>query len=195
MLSTSATLLERLHRRDDELVWRRAWDRFVELYTPLLYRWARDSVARFPGPRDHDENDLVQEVFKLLREKLPEFEYDAKKSFRAWLKTVTLNKWREWCRKPRLPVDGAAALDGIPADPDMSAFEEKEFESYVYRRAMELMRAEFEPAEYRAFLEHNIAGRPASSVAQELQIPLHQVYRHSAKVLARLQQDLTGLAD
>lgn len=40
-------------------------------------------------------SDLVQDVFLVLVQKLPEFQYDSKGSFRAWLKTVTLNKWRQ----------------------------------------------------------------------------------------------------
>jgi RNA polymerase sigma-70 factor (ECF subfamily) len=33
---TPASLLERLRRPDE----RQAWDRFVELYSPLIYFWA-----------------------------------------------------------------------------------------------------------------------------------------------------------
>ena len=61
--------------------------RFVELYTPLLYYWARRV-----GLRRQDAADLVQDVFTLLVRKLPEFTYDRNKRFRAWLRTVTLNR-------------------------------------------------------------------------------------------------------
>src|SRR4051794_10624721 len=57
MLTTPVTLLERLRRPDDP----EAWGRFVELYTPLLYAWARKT-----GLQESDAADLVQEVFTLL---------------------------------------------------------------------------------------------------------------------------------
>src|SRR5207302_9807265 len=68
MLSTSVTLLERVRQRDDQA----AWERFVALYTPLLYRWAQRA-----GLADQDAADLVQDVFVLLMKELPSFEYDA----------------------------------------------------------------------------------------------------------------------
>jgi DNA-directed RNA polymerase specialized sigma24 family protein len=44
----------------------------------------------------------VQEVLLVLVPKLPEFTYDPEQSFRGWLRTITLNKWRQRCR--RLPL-------------------------------------------------------------------------------------------
>ena len=64
-----------------------AWSRFVELYTPLIYFWARKCGLQSP-----DAADLVQDVLTLLVDKLPEFQYDRSGSFRGWLRTVTLNK-------------------------------------------------------------------------------------------------------
>src|SRR5437763_16387468 len=90
MNTTPASLLERLRRPAEEA----AWVRFVELYTPLLFYWARRV-----GLREPDAADLVQDVFALLVQKLPEFRYDRHKSFRAWLRTVTLNRWRQTQRR------------------------------------------------------------------------------------------------
>jgi WD40 repeat protein len=69
-------LLERLRQPlpDD------AWARFVRLYTPLLYYWARRL-----GCQDSDAADLVQDVFAALTEKLPHFVYDEHRSFRRWV--------------------------------------------------------------------------------------------------------------
>src|SRR5205823_5013820 len=86
MHTTPASLLERLQRADEQT----AWVRFVELYTPVLFAWARRL-----GLQAQDAADLVQEVFTVLVRKLPEFRYDRQKSFRGWLRTITLNKWRD----------------------------------------------------------------------------------------------------
>src|SRR5436190_9175974 len=90
MPDTSAGLLARLRDPDHGL----AWDEFVDLYSPLLFYWAR----RIPL-QDADAADLVQEVFAILVRELPAFEYDRSRSFRGWLRTITLNKWREITRR------------------------------------------------------------------------------------------------
>ena len=44
MTRTPVSLLERLRSRLD----REAWDRFVELYAPLLYRWLHQVLPWHP---------------------------------------------------------------------------------------------------------------------------------------------------
>src|SRR5262245_11991856 len=90
MHTTSISLLERVRQPTE----REAWTRFVELYTPLLYYWA----CRL-GMQEPDAADLVQDVFTVLVQKLPSFSYDASKSFRSWLRTITYNKWRDFQRR------------------------------------------------------------------------------------------------
>src|SRR4051794_547048 len=110
MDENTASLLRRLRRPGDA----RAWERFVELYTPLLFFWA----CRL-GLQAADASDLVQDVFAALLEKLPTFEHDPDKSFRAWLRTVALNRWRDQCRRKAAALRGGtdAGLDDV-AVPD-----------------------------------------------------------------------------
>jgi len=51
------------------------------------------------GLQESDAADLVQDVFTLLVQKLPEFHYDRGRSFRNWLLTVMTNKWRDRIRR------------------------------------------------------------------------------------------------
>jgi RNA polymerase sigma-70 factor (ECF subfamily) len=51
----------------DETVWRH----LVRLYTPLLFYWARRC-----GETEQDAADLVQEVFVVLVQTLPTFQFD-----------------------------------------------------------------------------------------------------------------------
>src|SRR5690348_6167769 len=97
--TTSLTLLERLRTPDDP----EAWSRFARLYTPLLYYWCRRT-----GLQEHDAADLVQDVFVTLVGKLPEFQYDPQKSFRNWLRVLTLNKCHERHRRMSLQPAGSA---------------------------------------------------------------------------------------
>jgi RNA polymerase sigma-70 factor, ECF subfamily len=187
MDTTSASLLERLRLPAQEDAWRR----FVTLYTPLLYHWARAVHLS-----EQEAADLVQDVLTLLVKKLPEFSYDQQKSFRGWLRTVTLNKWRENQRQRRLPLDRneCERLDEIP-DAAASTFEEKEYRQYLVQRALKLMQVEFQPATWKACWECVVGGRPAAEIAGELGISTNAVYLAKSRVLRRLHQELHGLLD
>jgi len=187
-MKTSASLLVRLRSPDDQ----QAWDRFVQLYAPLMYNWLRHA-----GLEENDASDLVQDVFLILVQKLPEFQYDRQKSFRAWLKTITLNKWRERMRRRRpvaLPADGAALPDREGPDLVLE-LEEAEYRRDLVRRAMELIRNDFQETTWKACWEFAAAGRPAAEVAGELGIAVHSVYLAKSRVMRRLRQELDGLLD
>jgi RNA polymerase sigma-70 factor (ECF subfamily) len=185
MNTTSVSLLEQLRDAPDEA----AWARFVHLYSPLLFRWARQA-----GLDEADAGDLVQDVFVILLKELPRFEHDPAYSFRAWLKTVALNRWRNQlkrqARAPAQPDD--SLLADVPA-PDDSLFEEQEYRRQLLRRGLELLRDEFQPATWKAFHEHGLNGRPAAEVAGKLAMTVGAVYAAKCRVLGRLREHLRGL--
>ena len=64
--------------------------------------WARQAGLKSP-----DDAELVQDVFTVLVQKLPEFNYDSQQSFRGWMRTIILNRWRD--RQRRMQVLPAEA--------------------------------------------------------------------------------------
>lgn len=182
MHTTPPSLLEQLRRPGDQL----AWQRFVDLYTPLLFYWARRV-----GLQDSDAADLVQEVFALLVRELPKFTYDQNKGFRNWLRTVLLNKWREIGRRHALPTASAVPERAVPDE--IAALAEEEFRRHLAVRALELMKDEFRPATWKACWEYIVVGRPAAEVAAELGMSVNAVYLAAGRVLRRLRQELAGL--
>src|SRR4051794_35513044 len=93
--TTRETLIRRFRDGNDP----RAWDEFYRLYEPLV----RAYVRRF-GLRDHDVDDLVQDLFVKLRDQLARFELDPGKGrFRAWLRTVVDNTVRDWLDRAGRP--------------------------------------------------------------------------------------------
>jgi RNA polymerase sigma-70 factor (ECF subfamily) len=188
MPTTSISLLERLRLPHDQA----AWERFVDLYTPLIYYWARRA-----GLQSADACDLAQDVFTTLLRHMPNFRYDHHKSFRAWLRTVTLNKWRERQRRRTVASlsDQDAALRRLASPEDPDAFTDAEYHQYLSRRALELMQAEFAPATWKACWEVVVAGRPAREVAAELSLSIDSVYAAKSRVLRRLREELAGLLD
>jgi RNA polymerase sigma-70 factor (ECF subfamily) len=186
MEPTSASLLERLRRPDDA----DAWGRFVELYTPVLFAWARRL-----GLQDADAADLVQDVLTGLVRTLPTFEYQPGKSFRAWLRTVTLNHWRTSQRRRGAapPIDGAADPDAVAVAEE--AFWEEEYRRHLTGRAIALLRAEFQPTTWQAFWECVVMGRSAAETGALLGLRPGAVRAAKFRVLYRLRQELDGLLD
>jgi RNA polymerase sigma-70 factor (ECF subfamily) len=184
-MKTPASLLERLRQPDEG----RAWERFVEMYTPLLLDWARRLGA---GPADAE--DLLQDVFALLVRKLPMFDYDPTQSFRAWLRTLLRNRWAT-LRRGRSAVLPAGAVE-IPEPAAVDGHvEEEEYRRYLVGRALRLLRRDFQPATWQAFWDFVVCERPAAEVAAARGVSIASVYTAKSRVLRRLRAELRGLLD
>lgn len=185
--STSESLLLRLRSVDDHS----AWARFVELYTPLMFFWARKM-----GLAQQDASDLVQEILTLLVRKLPEFELDSNKSFRAWLRTVTHNKFKEMLRRKSLTVVDASysLLLNISDDAD-SEFWEREYQERLVHRAIELARPDFEPGTWNALKEFITSERPAADIANDWGVSIWTLYSAKSRLLSRLKREIRDLIE
>jgi len=182
MESTATSLLERLRHQphaDD-------WSRFVRLYAPLLLDWARGT-----GASESDAADLVQDVFATLVEQLPTFQYDPQRSFRAWLRTILLNRWRAMQRK-RQPIP-AGDFDGLPGPAEPTFPDEADDRVQLLRQALGLLRSEFQPATWEAFRRTLLLGQPVAQVAAELKMSANAVYIARSRVLQRLRREMAGL--
>ena len=199
MTITSLTLLERVRhqslcgdgavRRDNA-----AWNRLVDLYTPLLFHWSLRT-----GLNEVESEDLVQEVFAALLIKLRTFERQRDGSFRKWLQVVTVNKCRERFRRKQLPtVNGDSSSDPLSAVADpatLAEFWEDDYRQQLVQRAMQIMQAEFSEKVWQACHQHIALSRPAADVAEELGITANAVRVYSSRVLARLRVELRDLLD
>lgn len=184
MLITPASLLFRLKTAEPSA----AWEKFIELYTPLLVQWAKRL-----GQQDSDCADLVQDVFLILWQQLPHFDYNAEKSFHAWLKTVFLNRHRTRLRqKSPTPIELngvdfniAEAHEGI--DPEDTLF--------LIKQAFRLIEEEFSPLHQQVFRLYVLENRDPEEVARELGIRPGTVYGIKSKILSRLRQEISHLID
>jgi RNA polymerase sigma-70 factor (ECF subfamily) len=188
MESTCTSLLRRLRQPGQG----QAWTRFVELYTPLIYYWGRRA-----GLSVEDAGDLTQEVLALLVQKLPEFEYDRSQSFRGWLRTLTLNKWREQRRRRSVAVTSAtdSALADL-AEPDpAAAYWETEYRQHLVRGALASLQGEFSPSTWDACRRYVLDGQAAGDVARELGMSVWTIYAAKSRLLRRLREELDGMLD
>lgn len=189
MQSTSESLLARLNSADNNS----AWSRFVQLYTPLIYFWGRKV-----GLQSSDAADLVQDVLTIVFQKLPGWQYNRSKSFRGWLRTVTLNRHREIKRKKQIcAVDASNSV--IASLPDSQQRCESTWELNYARQlvaaAMELLRPDFAPATWAALKQLIASGRSAAEIASETGVSVWTIYSAKTRLLARLRRELDGLME
>jgi RNA polymerase sigma-70 factor, ECF subfamily len=187
--STSHSLLERARDSTDEASWRKLTD----LYCPLIRRWARPYVLQ---PADID--DVVQDVLAVLVRKLPQFVHSKNPgAFRAWLRSITVNRLRAAWRLRR-PVSGGDALlqqfrELEDSSSALSRSWDEEHDRHVVTTLLDAIRLEFQPATWRAFELTIRDERGAMEVARELGLSVNAVLIAKSRILKRLRQTAEGL--
>jgi RNA polymerase sigma-70 factor, ECF subfamily len=184
MFLTPASLLYRLRSPEDS----RAWNRFVDLYSPLLYHWAKKL-----GYQDSDASDLVQDVFVTLWQKMPEFEYDSGRSFHAWLKTIFLNRFRSLVRK-KVPLSMQSG-SGVSDTSTETELDDAEDIQFLMRRAYVIIESEFSELHRKVFQSYVLEQLAPEKVAQATGISVGTVYSIKSKILSRLKQELKQIID
>jgi RNA polymerase sigma-70 factor (ECF subfamily) len=188
---TRATLLLRLRDRADQA----AWKEFLDRYVPKIYGWCRRYRLQ-----EADAADVTQEVLGKLVRGLQSFTYDpARGSFRGWLKTITANAVRDltasWTRTGRgtgTPA-GATELQALQAPDAVAALVEaleQEAQLELLRAAEARVEARVQPHTWRAYRLTALEQQPAAAVAQELGMPLAEVYVAKSRVLRLLRQEV-----
>jgi RNA polymerase sigma-70 factor (ECF subfamily) len=187
---TSLTLLQRLRANEPD-----AWQTMVRLYTPLVWHWCGRS-----GVRGADADDVAQEVFAAAAASLADFRRDRPgDTFRGWLRGITRNRlllhFRRDGRQPRAE-GGADALERLREAPDPASAEDEEAEAgLLFRRAVELIRSEFEQRTWEAFWATVIESRPTDLVAGALGVTPAAVRKARSRVLHRLREHLGDLIE
>lgn len=164
-----------------------AWERFSAIYAPVVYGWARQA-----GLQECDACDVCQNVFVSLVKNLPKFRHDRPgNSLRAWLRTITKNAVVDWARKRQKQV-GQPTLAHEELEKALARSEEdgsvKADRDLIVRRALDLVRGDFEPATWQMFWQFQIEGRTAEEVAAERDVSVWSVYKARSRVLTRLRE-------
>jgi RNA polymerase sigma-70 factor (ECF subfamily) len=147
-------------------------------------------------PQADDVDDLIQEVFAVVLEKLPEFRHNSRVgAFRAWLRGICINRIRMfWRTVPPTMPDSEAVLQQLE-DPesDQSQQWDREHDEFVFRRALEMIEGEFKPTTWRAFRRQALENAEPEVVAAELSLSVNAVFIARSRVLRRLRAEFDGL--
>jgi RNA polymerase sigma-70 factor (ECF subfamily) len=174
-----------------------AWRQFVELYVPLIYRFARKC-----GLQDADAADVTQEVLRAVARSCRGLDYDPRRgTFRAWLLTVVRSKLanfrarRSRHEQPAGDSDARALLDELPAREEVSTLWDREYARHLFTWAAEQVRGGFEASSWQAFWQTAVEGKGAKEVAAALGLSVGAVYIAKSRVLARLREQLQQVQD
>jgi RNA polymerase sigma-70 factor, ECF subfamily len=181
--STQSSLLIRIREPANA----EAWKTFVDLYTPLIYRYCRKR-----GLQDADARDAAQEVLSRVIGAIRKFEYDpARGRFRGWLGLLTRQALYRHGKE-------ASRRDGEPWTVDVESEADpewiEEFNARVYRCAIERIRAEFDDDTWNAFDAVWTRDEKPANVAHALGRRTPWIYKAKFKVLKRLKEEVEYLA-
>lgn len=192
--ATSLTLLERVKAEDGP-----AWRRLIELYHPLVVSWCRRA-----GLTVEDAGDLTQEIFTTVFAHIREFHRDRSgDTFRGWLRIIGRNQIAMFFRRKRQrapEVGSSAYAGGLQQYPDrdedpieIPQDDQQEEVTGLYRRALDLIRVDFQQQTWRAFWLAVVDERPTADIAGELEMTPAAVRQAKYKVLKRLRSELGEL--
>jgi RNA polymerase sigma-70 factor (ECF subfamily) len=183
---TRPSLLLRVRNLGDQ----RSWQEFVELYGPVILRY----LKRVGVPK-RDAADLAQDVLRIVVQQIGTFEYDAGRSFRAWLRTIATHRaYRHFAqegRRPQTPggTDHMAAIQQVPVtDEEHDALIEAEWRTRRMELAMKQVSQEVTGPTWRAFELRYLEQHPPAEVAERLGMKIGAVYTSLSRVLKRLRE-------
>ena len=193
-VNTELSLLVRIRDESD----RDSWNRFVELYAPLVYGYLRKR-----GLQDADAADLTQDVMLAVATACKSFDYDRSKgSFRGWLFTIVNNRFRNFLRQQQHQATGTGDtqahqfLSEQPGREHEQADEwDQEFHKHLFQQAAAHVRGDFQETTWQAFWRTTVQGEQAQQVAHSLGITVAAVYMAKRRVIASLQQHIRFLQD
>src|SRR5438067_7207439 len=186
---TRPSLLVRIRDAAD----REAWRQFVDLYAPLVYRFARRR-----GLQDADAADLAQDVLSAVARSSERLEYDPRRgTFRGWLFTVARNKLHTFLRRQQrqrrrtedVAVERLSEEPTAPG-PDEAVLWEQEYQQRLFDWAAEQVRGHFQDRTWQAFWQTAVEGRAPREVAEALGLSVGAVYIAKSRVLARLKEQV-----
>jgi RNA polymerase sigma-70 factor, ECF subfamily len=164
----------------------------ADLSFDSIYRDLFEDVAhwvRALGAHDADVEDLAQEVFIIVRRKLPGFDGQNLGGFlyRIIQRTVRDHRRSVWCRHLRGRPEPLSALDSMsPTGVDA-------VQRHEGRRLLDAILARMSEKRRAAFILYEIEGYSGEEIARIHGIPLKTVWtrlHHARKAFVRLVSDL-----
>src|SRR6059036_2660698 len=171
---TRASLILRLPDAADG----RAWDDFVAVYAPLVYR-----LARRHGLQPADSDDVVQDVLAAVARSVETWlKRPDRGPFRAWLLKISRNLAINALTRPKSrPLASGGdndqrLLQHAAANGDAASQFDLEYRRELFRWAAEQIREHFTDETWQAFWLSTVEDQSIAAVAGQLQVSVGSVY-------------------
>ncbi|MEO1524983.1 MAG: sigma-70 family RNA polymerase sigma factor [Planctomycetota bacterium] len=192
---TSLTLLKRLRAdpKDAE-----AWNRFIRIYGSRIDAWCRRWKLQ-----EADVQDVTQNILLKLAKQFGRFEYDPRRSFRSWLKTVTESALRDFAMargKQTALTSVQEVLDTKEARSDLLTRLAESYDLEILAVARDRVESLVDPVHwgvFRMMADEELSGAEAAiksgvSVANAFAIKsrVQKLIRHEVQLLGNGEDEL-----
>ena len=187
---TSTTLLARLSCAGESID-NAAWQRFFELYQPVMLQFIRNRCKKMGRPEIcEDAEDIAQRVLVSVIGVFNSGKYNREKGkFRAYLVTILKNNLADWLRHAQARPRGAGAIVSIEELPAFqnSIFSREDEEEWRHARHMAAIEHVLEKTAISAqsrmiYREILATGENCAVIARRLGIPAATVRQVKSRV-------------
>jgi RNA polymerase sigma factor (sigma-70 family) len=182
---TRDSLILRLPTQSDA----QAWREFIEIYEPLLFRFARRR-----GLQDADAREIAQNVFLSVAKAVQRWQPSKEKGrFRAWLFCIARNQLINYLAKHGKQRGSGNTtqlrlLRELPqSTPEIDEIT-NDYRKEMFRLAAAQARDCFQPSSWSAFWRIAVLGQDVQQVAAELQLSPTAVYIARSRVTAKIRE-------
>lgn len=186
---TRASLILRLPSAADA----DAWQQFVSIYEPFVYRYARRG-----GLQEADALELVQNVLLAVARAVGDWQPEAERGkFRTWLFRIARNQLIDISRKLQRQISSRGGTTSVGLMGRATALENFSGDGAALNHRRELFRwaanrvqHDVKPATWQAFWMTAVEDRSVDEVAKVLGISTGAVYIARSRVFSRLRDEV-----
>lgn len=188
--TTSTSLFQKMKRGDVK-----SWSEMVMLYYAWVYSRVRVWFFRRNWP-ESDVVDVVQEVFLAVKKSFPTFRRESPEdTLRGWIWGITKYKLHDYARGhyQEQPLYNESEIQSSPPLDELDENTVLSSTAHLVRRALELIRPEFNDQRWEAFWRVTVDVHSPADVAEDLKVSRNVVYKAKSDVLRRLRLELGDL--
>ena len=159
---------------------------FFKTYQPLLFVFFRRRL-----PNDHDAEDLASDLIAKLLKRMDAFEYDPRKSFRAYLYTVARHALQDfWDDRNKRHAANVVDLEQYVSEQELQDRIEEQFDLELLEKAKERVRGQVSGRDWDIYVRLTESLITPADLAAELGVNRHTVDGVKNRVLNRIRTEV-----